>query len=166
MTVVKITGKPTAVASRDLEEKADWLFNNPKGHVIGIVEFAHLAATTPAPDAEKERTVEVRIVGLNLATPAQEETLRKAASALHLQKTTEGTLDPDGDVEMAQKVLDLTEHDLALRESIRLRAAMRLYASKARDAFLAHALTTTELRHELESIAAGLRVVLEGVEER
>lgn len=156
MTVVKIGTALSAQASEALTQHADWLYKHPGGRIVGIVEFEHLERVEPAPDTERKKVVVLRPSMLQVATPDQEETLRKAASAMHLIRTAAGTLTEEGDIELGQSILDATQLDLATREAARLQVAVATFAQQARQVFLAHRLTASELRYELESIATGL----------
>lgn len=160
MTTVKLTGKPTAAVSQMLGEHADWLYNNPGGRLVAVVEFQHTDRTEPAPDAsDKDRSVNLRMSMLEIASDEQAEVLRKAARAMFTIRTTTGTLDPEGEVEMSQVVLSQTVGETALREAIRLRIAADTWAQRAREAATLREPSVSELRHELEAIAQGLALV-------
>jgi hypothetical protein len=165
VTTVKIQGKPRAAATGAIELRADYLYTTPGARVIGVVEFAHTERTEPAPDTEKDRTVTLAISALELATHEQAETLRKAMRALYLERTAEGTLDIDGEVELSKTWLHATQFDLPLRESVRLRAGIRIWMEKAYAAFRTHNASETELRHELQALADGLNALLTGTQE-
>lgn len=165
MTAVKIAGKPYAAAQTSLEAQADWLYNHPGGRVIGIIELAHTERSEPAPDVDKDRTVTLGITMLELATAEQEETLRQAFRAMYIVRTATGTLDPDGEVEMSDRTLSSVKNELILSEASRLRAGVRAWAERARQAFLAGGLEAHELRHELEALHTGLYALAVGVKE-
>jgi hypothetical protein len=165
MTAIKIGGKPRAAAVDALNSRADWLYEHPGKRVIGVVELLHVSRTEPAPDEEKDRAVELAIGALEFATIEQEDTLRKALRALFMIRTATGTLDPDGEVEMSQRVLDYTNNDLSLREAVRLTAGIRVWADRAWAAQRTENASPIELQHELEAISAGLRALLQGTPE-
>lgn len=156
MTVVKIQGKPRAAAAGPIEQRADWLWDHPGGRVIGVVELVHTERSEPAPESDKDRTVTLAISTLELASAEQEETMRKAARALFLHRTAVGTLDPDGEVELSERTLNLLVGELHEREAVRLRAALTHWAEYARKVFLTPDLRESELRHELQAITDGL----------
>lgn len=162
MTTVKIVGKPRAAAAGSLEEQADWLYNHPGARMVGVIEFAHVERTEVPADEDKDRSVSLAITMLELATTDQEEPVRKAQRALFLNRTASGTLDIDGEVELSKYWLDESATDISLRESVRLRAGIRIWAEKARLAFTAPNLSPTEVLHELDAIAAGLAKLLKG----
>lgn len=157
MTVAKIGTTLSAQAAEVLGQHADWLYKHPGGKIVAVIELEHLERVEPAPDTERKKVVVLRPSMLEVATPDQEETLRKAASAMHLIRTAYGTLTEDGDVELGKSVLDGTVFDATAREAARLHVAVVEFAQRARQAFLAPNLTVTELRHELEALATGLR---------
>lgn len=164
MTAIKIGGKPHAAAAATLEERADWLFNNPGGRVVGVVELRHTSKTVPAPDTEKDKGVEVAITQLEFATSAQEETLRKVMRALFLQRTASGTLDVDGEIEMSKEWLRMAQGELGLVENGRLRAGIREWSQKLWAAQRDSNATVTSLRAEISKIRAGVEQLLGGTE--
>lgn len=163
MTTVKIQGKPRAAAQGPLEARADWLYTHPGGRVIGVVELVHTEVSTPAPDTEKDRSVTVAISTLEIASPDQEEVLRKAARAIYVARTAQGTLDVDGELEMSQSTLRLLTGELYERRAAELEAQIRYWAEQAHRAFTAPNLSDAELRHELNAVADGLYRAAAGI---
>ena len=159
MTIIKISGKPAASASDAIESYADKLYRDKSLRVIAIVELKHAGINEPAPDEGKDRSVEVRISGLEVASPAQEEDLRKAMRALYLARTADGTLDPDGEFEASKTVLSMIGERLADAEMVRLMAGARHWSGEARRVFRTSELSLTEMRHELQRIADGLHIL-------
>lgn len=162
MTLLKFDAKVSASASEALEPHVRPLFDNPGGRRLAIIEFAHTERTQPAPGSEKEPAVKVRITGLEVPNEEQEGYVREAQRFLHLQRTARGTLDDDGQLELDEGTLRLTGGHLSYLETARLRAALTLWASYARRALHAPNLVESEVRHELKTVADGLRAALDG----
>lgn len=159
MTIIKIAGKPAASASDAIESYADKLYRDKALRVVAIVEFKHAGINEPAPDEGKDRSVEIRISGLEVASPAQEEDLRKAMRALYLARTADGTLDPDGEVEASRSIMSLIGERLADAEMVRQGIGIRHWAGEARRVFRTPMITQQELLHELQRIADGLHLL-------
>jgi hypothetical protein len=159
MTIIKIAGKPAASASDAIESYADKLYRDKALRVVAIVEFKHAGINEPAPDEGKDRSVEIRISGLEVASPAQEDDLRKAMRALYLARTAEGTLDPDGEYEASKGVMSLIGERLADAEMVRLMVGVRHWAEETSKVFRTQEATVSELRHELQRITDGLRAL-------
>lgn len=164
MTAVKINGRPSASASEAVERYADTLYRNQGARIVVVAELKHAARTEPAPDEEKDRSVELKISALEVASPEQAEDLRKAMRALHLHRTAQGTLDEDGDIELANQTLRLCGDRLADVESAQLRAALRHWSDYTNRVFRTSNITETELRHELDNIRTGLERALNPAE--
>jgi len=160
MTTVKIAGKPAASASDAIEIYADKLYRDKALRIVAIVEFKHAGINEPAPDEGKDRTVEVRISGLEIASPAQEEDLRKAMRALYLARTADGTLDVDGEIAASKTALQLIGERMADAEMVRYGIGIRHWAHQAREVFRTPKITESELRHELQRIADGLTALV------
>lgn len=161
MTVVKIGGALAAAAADSLGRCADWLYANPNGRIVGVVELGHLERVEPAPGTERKKIVTLRMETLEVAAPGdQEDVLRRAAQAMYLIRTASGTLDPEGEVEMGETTLQQTVVDVNAREAARLSIATRELAARARSALRTSNPSVTELRHELQAIADGLFKVL------
>lgn len=161
MTVVKINGRPAASASDAVERFADQLYGNNRARIMVIAELKHAGRTEPAPDEDKDRSVELKISGLEVASPEQAEDLRKAMRALYLGRTAEGTLDPDGELEASKNTLRLLEGSLVDLQYVRLRVGLRHWLDRTRDVFRTPNLSNDELRLELDRIADGLAQVLD-----
>jgi hypothetical protein len=161
MTAAKIEGKPAAAAAAGLEPWIQPLYAAPSKRVIGVVELAHVLRTQPAPDADKEAEVRLRITHLEIARPEQEDAIRQALSALYLHRTAYGTLDEDtGQLQLSQGTLEATAGKLHALEAARLRAAVQHWGTYARRVLGVAEITTSEMRHELDTICEGLASAL------
>jgi hypothetical protein len=166
MTIAKIEGKPSAAAAAGLEPWIQPLYAAPSKRVLGVLELAHILRTQPAPDADKEPEVKLRITHLEIARPEQEAPIREALRALYLHRTASGTLDEDGQLELSKSTLELTGGLLHALEAARLRAAVIHWHQQCRRVLGVNEITVTEMRHELDTIADGLSAVLAAVDNR
>lgn len=74
--------------------QADAMWGDLGGTYIAIVEVEVIERTEPADDEEKDRSLKLRVTGIELAQDAdQEAELRGRRRAMYLQRTKEGTLD-------------------------------------------------------------------------
>lgn len=160
MTQIKLDDKPGASALLALEPHAQQLYARPGVRIIGIAELAHVERTQPAPDEDKEPSVKLRVAALEIANAEQEDVLRQAMNALYRHRTAYGTLNEHGEVAVADSVLKSTAGLLDAIEAARMRVAVRHWADQCRRALAVQAITVTEMRHELDAIAAGLEQVL------
>lgn len=166
MTVAKIESKPSAAAGSGLEPWVQPLYSVPSKRVVGVVELVHVLRTQPAPEADKEPEVRLRISQLEIAREEQEPAVREAMAALHLHRTAYGTLNEDGDLELSQRTLELAGGRLHAIEAARLRAAVQHWWTYARHvaALGDDKHTVTSLREELQTIADGLGAALAAVD--
>lgn len=160
MTTAKIEGKPASAAAQGLEPWIAPLYATQGKRVIGVVELKHVDRTQVAPDEDKEAVVRLRITHLEIARPEQEEPLREALRAIYLHRTAIGTLDDDGQLELSKGTLELTGGMLHALEAARLRAAVVHWQQQCRRILGISKITTSEMRHELDTIADGLAAVL------
>jgi hypothetical protein len=156
MTVIKLDSKMSTSARDAIDPLAPRLYVNRTARVLGVVELAHLQRMEPAPDADKEATVTLRITHLELAGEEQEEHLRQALRALYMQRTAAGTLDPDGEVLLSERTLELTAGVLHAVDAARLRVVVRHWSEYLRRVQGTAEMTVSELRHEVDTVAAGL----------
>jgi hypothetical protein len=164
MTVAKIEGKPAAAAAAGLEPWIQPLYAVPSKRVLGVVELAHVLRTQPAPDADKEAEVRLRITHLEIARPEQEDAIRQALEALYVHRTAYGTINEDGQLELSEGTLQATGGKLHALEAARLRAAVQHWGLYARKVLGIVEITTTEMRHELDTICKGLAAALAAAE--
>ena len=160
MTTVKIAGKPAATAAAAIERYADQLYTNQSARLMIIAELKHAIRNEPAPDEDKDRSVEVKISALEVANPEQDEAVRKAMHALYVGRTAQGTLDEDMDIELSETTLRQCGDRLLDLDVARMRVGVRHWADYTRRVFRTDELTATEARHELEVILGGLETLL------
>ncbi|MEU9208484.1 hypothetical protein AB0D27_11155 [Streptomyces sp. NPDC048415] len=160
MTQLKFDARVSASAQEALESHVRPLYDQPGSRRMAIVEFAHIERIEPAPGTEKEPSVKVRIVGLELPNKEQEPAVREAQRFLHLQRTARGTLDDEGQLELSESTLRLTGGMLAFIETARLRAGLAHWREYAQRLVHGPDLTVTEVRHEMQALAEGLGAVL------
>lgn len=162
MTQLKFDSKVSASAQEALEPHIRPVYATPASRRLFIGEFAAIERIEPAPGTEKEASVRVRIVSLELPNEAQEGYVREALRFLHLQRTARGTLDDDGQLELDESTLRLTGGQLAYLETARLRAALSHWAMYARRVLHTSNLTVSEVMHEMKTVADGLTAGLDG----
>lgn len=94
MTAIKIDSKVITDVAEALEPYADEMFKRRAGHWMAVVELAHSERTEPGPEEDKDPSVKLRIVGIEVAAGAvAEERLREAQQSLYTVRTSGGTLD-------------------------------------------------------------------------
>ncbi|MFI0576192.1 hypothetical protein [Streptomyces tendae] len=162
MTQLKFDAKVSASAQEALEPHIRSVYDVPASRRLFIGEFAAIERTEPAPGTEKEASVKVRIVSLEVPNEGQEGYVREALRFLHLQRTARGTLDDDGQLELDESTLRLTGGQLAYLETARLRAGLNHWESYARRVLHTPNITVTEAMHELKTVADGLHAALDG----
>ncbi|GHA00970.1 hypothetical protein ACFOOM_12500 [Streptomyces echinoruber] len=160
MTQLKFDAKVSASAQEALEPHVRPMYDQPGARRMAIIEFAAIERTEPAPGTEKEPSVKVRIVGLELPNREQEPAVREAQRFLHLQRTAHGTFDDDGQLELSDNTLRLTGGMLAYLETARLRAGLEHWREYAQRLMRGPDLTVTEMRHEMQALADGLTALL------
>jgi hypothetical protein len=161
MTDLKIDGKLTASGTEALADHAKSLYDRLGTTRMAIVELRAIERTTPAPGEDKAPGVKLRIAGLEVATKDQEDDVRRAQRALHLQRTAQGTIDEHGQIQISQDAIRLLGDVLHDREVARLRATVDYWAREARRV-VNHSATLRdgEIRHEMDRVAAGLETAL------
>ncbi|MFG3709504.1 hypothetical protein [Micromonospora sp. NPDC047730] len=162
MIAIKLDSKLTTAAGVSLERYASKLYGQPGMRLVGTVELRHVERTQPAPDEDKKPSVTLRVSGLELANPDQEDTIREAHRALYLHRNAQGTLDESGDIELADRTLKMAGNMLHAIEAARYEVAVRGWAEHARRAIAVNGSTANELRAELRKVAEGLERVLRG----
>jgi len=160
VTQLKFDAKVSASAQEALEPHVRPLYDQPGGRRMAIIEFAAIERIEPAPGTEKEPSVKVRIVGLELPTKEQEGAIREAQRFLHLQRTARGTFAEDGQLELSESTLRLTGGMLAYLETARLRTSLSHWRDYAQRIVHGPDLTVTEVRHEMQAMAEGLTAAL------
>lgn len=160
MTQLKFDARVSASAQEALESHVRPMYDLPGSRRMAIIEFAAIERTEPAPGTEKEPSVKVRIVGLELPNKEQEPAIREAQRFLHLQRTAHGTFDGDGQLELSDSTLRLTGGMLAYLETARLRAGLSHWRDYANRMVHGPELTLSEVRNEMQAMAEGLTAVL------
>lgn len=161
MTHLKIAGSPTASAMSALEPHIPRIYDRPGIHVMAIVELEHTERVQPAPNSDAEPIVRMRIVGCEVPNTDQEGVVREAQRALFLARTARGTLDEEGMLQLDEDTLKLTPGLLMSIECARLRAGLVHWTEYARRVVASSGkLIESEIIHELQTVADGLRAVL------
>lgn len=160
MTTLKVQGKPGQAAQAALAPHIGTLYANPGKRIVGVVELAHIERTQPAPESDKDASVTMRITSLEIPNADQEDTIRQAQRALHMQRTAFGTLNEAGEMELAERTLQLTGGMLNAIETARLRASLSHWMNYARRCVDNEKLTLSEVRNELRTVADGMSSAL------
>lgn len=114
MTDIKFDSKVLEGVAESLEDHTDTMFNQRKGRWMAVVELAHVERTEPGPDEEKNPSVKVRIVGIEVAgDDFSDERLRELQRGLFRLRTAGGTLDGELDPDIAQ-ARDVLKHGSGL----------------------------------------------------
>ncbi|MFE6866042.1 hypothetical protein ACFVFS_05760 [Kitasatospora sp. NPDC057692] len=97
MTDIKFDSKVLADVSAALEPFADAMFKSRAGRWMAVIELAHAERTEPGPDEEKDPSVKVRVVGIEVAADEfTDERLRVVQQDMYRRRTASGTLDEVG----------------------------------------------------------------------
>lgn len=161
---LKLDSKSSTAAEDVLAQHARPLYDRPGARIVGVVELAHIERTQPAPDADAEASVKVRITALEVGRDEQEHHLREAMRALYLHRTARGTIDEAGEVELSDRTIELTGGVLHAVEAARLRTVARHWGEYARAVTKTNKpLSSSELLRELAAIADGLDAAVYGV---
>jgi hypothetical protein len=160
LTKVKINGTPSTHALDALMPHVPSLYANLGKRVVAIVELAAVDRLQVAPEEDKEASVTLQVKHAEVAGPDQEEAVRLALRALHIQRTAYGTITEQGDIEIAERTLAACAGELAAIEAARLHIAVERYAELARTLQLNGKLTISDLRRELKLLADGLSATI------
>jgi hypothetical protein len=131
---IKIAGQLAANAADALTPHAHQLFANQAARRLVVAELKHAERNDVAPDEDKEASVTLRVAHLEVANAEQEETLRAVLRALHLHRTAYGTLDEEGEIELAESTLEGAADQLNAVEAARLHVAIDRWVDHGRDA--------------------------------
>jgi hypothetical protein len=160
---LKLDSKLATQAEDSLGLHARPLYDRPGARIVGVFELAHVERTQPAPDADKEASVKLRITGLEIANSEQEPHVRDAMRALFLHRTAQGTLDPEGEIELSDRTIDLTAGMLHAVEAARYRTGVRHWQEYAGNAVSqSKRPTVSDLLAELRTIRDGLAALAGG----
>jgi hypothetical protein len=143
-----------------LEPHVQRLYDRPGLSVMAIVELRHVERVQVAPGGDKEPSVSVKMIGCEVPNPDQEGAIREAQRALFLQRTAKGTIDEDGLVTLDDETMRRTGGLLTAIEVARLRAGLAHWTAYANQVTAkSHQFSTSEMAHEVDTIAAGLTAV-------
>ena len=163
MTTAKIDSKFSTQVGDALAPHVDPLMNNLRA---GKVETLHIVGTLvpsertePTPGEEKQPSVKLRLVSMEIPDRDQAETVREVQRALWLSRTATGTLNEEGEVQLAKHTLTDAGGDIAQITAAKLRAGVDQWAKEAHKAVTA-SLSASEMWHEMERIRTGLFVLL------
>lgn len=165
MTKLKIDSQMHVAAADALAPHIRRVYDQPGSSLLFIAEARHIERTQPAPDSDAEPSVKVRITSLEVPNRDQEDTIRDAARALHLQRTAQGTLDEEGQLILSAGTLKRIAGRLHEVEVSRLRAGLGHWVTYAQRVKSNGKLTATELRQEMDQLADGLAALLNGTSE-
>ena len=136
------------------------IYERQGGNFVFMAEARHVERIQPAPDADKEPSVKVRIVHLEIPNRDQVGAIREGLRALYLQRTASGTLEDDGQLVLSDRTLQHITGLLHEVEVARLRAGLRHWVNYAHRVNNNGQLTVSEMQHELDLITRGLEAVL------
>jgi hypothetical protein len=158
---LKLDGTPSTAAMGALEAHVAALYAKPGARLMGIVELAHIERVQPAPEADKDPSVKVKVTQLEIPNSEQVDAIREAQRALYISRTARGTLDEDHQLALAKQTIDLLGGSLAFRDVARLNAGLRTWVDYVTRVCTNEKLTAGELRHELDAIRDGLTALLQ-----
>jgi hypothetical protein len=149
---LKLASAMPSAVTESMQDLVKPLFSKPGMRIVGVVELAHVERTEPAPDEDKEPVVTVGLKMLEIAHGEQVDHLRRAAHALHVQRTATGTLDEEvGAFELNKHLLESLADQFALRETARLRAAME-YQATILNRLKVGTFETTDMRKQIAKL--------------
>lgn len=160
MTTLKIQGKPSAGAVAALQPHVERFYRRSGVRALAIVELAHVERTEPAKDADKDRTVTMRISAAEVPDPDSEGSIREVMRALYLLRTANGTLDEEGNLALSQTTLKHAAGIIGGQAIARLSAGVQHWQQYVGRVSSNGNLTLGELRHELDAIRDGLAALL------
>ena len=166
MTTLKFDSKLGAAAAAALEPHIRPIYDRPDCTRLAIIELRHVERTQPAAGSDKEPSVRVRITHLEIPNKEQEGVIREAMRALYLQRTAQGTLDEDGQVQLTESTLRNLSGLVHEIEVARLRAGLTHWVDYIARVNATTKLTISEIRHELDTIAQGMAALLHATGEQ
>ncbi|MFF9643657.1 hypothetical protein [Kitasatospora aureofaciens] len=106
MTDIKFDSKVIADVAAALAPHADAMFKMRGGRWMAVIELAHAERTEPGPEEDKDPSVKVRVVGIEVAADEfTDERLRQAQQDMYRHRTSKGTLDEDAHTYRADNIL-------------------------------------------------------------
>ena len=160
MTTLKLSSKPSTAAMQALEPHIRRLYARSGVRVMAVCELAHVERTEPAADSDKDASVTMRIAHLEIPAPDQEESIREVLRSLYLQRTSTGTLDELGNLELSKQTIEHAGGIVGHIAVARMTAGIHHWRAYVRRVQTNQALTVGELRHELDALAEGLAGLL------
>ena len=159
MTTLKLQGRPTAAAAQALQPHVQGMYDRPGRGWIAIVELEQTERTEPAPNADKDRSVHMRITSCEVPTGDTESSVREVMRALSTIRTAVGTLDEAGEIQLSKQTLHDAAGIVQLQSIARLAAGIDHWHRYVAQVCGNQRLTIGELRHELDAIRDGLAVL-------
>jgi hypothetical protein len=161
MTTFKIAAKPNSGAMQALEPHISRLYDKPGLSIMAVVEFRHDQRVQVAPGSDGDQSVTVKIIGCEVASQELEGVLRESQRALYVIRTARGTIDEDGAVDLGEETLRRTGGLMHAIETARLRAGLLHWTAYIAQVVAGSGkLNSTEMAHELDNVAEGLKAVL------
>lgn len=160
MTKLKFDSNMARAAADALAPHIRGIYDRPGATLLFVGEARHIERTQPAPDADGDPSVKVRITHMEIPNRDQEGAIREAMRALHLQRTAQGTIDEVGQLVLSEGTLKRISGLLHEVEVSRLRAGLAHWVDYAARVNAQSKLTVTEMQHELDLIASGLAALL------
>lgn len=162
VTAIKLDGKPSTHAAEALAPHAGAMFAKLGSTRMAVVELRSVERAEPAADEDKEQSVKVRVAHLEIANADQEDSLRRAMQALNLHRTSYGTLDDDGYIELSASTLERTAGEVNAIEAARLHVAVQKWTEFGRRILGQAKITMPELRREFDNMVRGLQAAADG----
>lgn len=163
MTQLKFESKPAAAAAEAIEAWVRPLYDHPGKRLVAVMELATTERTEPAPGSEKVPVVKVRITQLEIPSDDQAGHIREAMRALYLQRTARGTIDEDGQLEIAPDTLRLAAGQMYAVGFARIKSHLQHWRTYVNRLTYGPDLTASEWKHELDIVRQGLDAALSPV---
>jgi hypothetical protein len=135
------------------------MYDRPGRGWIVIAEVQQVERTEPAPNADKDRSVTMRITSCEVPTGDQEHSVREVMRALFVERTATGTLTEDGELQLAKQTIKDAAGITQLHAIARLSAGIHHWQQYVARVCGNQKLTAGELRHELDAIRDGLAAI-------
>lgn len=160
-TKIKI-GKMTSAAADGIHPHIRAMYDRPGATMLAVVELEHVERTQPGPASEADASVTCRISHLEVPVGAQVAPVRELQRALYLTRTAKGTLDGDGEVELAEVTVRQTAGMVLATDAAQCRAALRAVRDMAERARRNDKATAGTMAADLEAIEQAITGYLHG----
>lgn len=165
MTAVKIDSKLNTHAENALVPWANSMFSKRDGHWMAVCELAHVERSEPGATEDKEPTVKLRMVHVEVPDGQHADDLRDIQHALYVLRTKGETLDDvePGDAEDADVLFSRAKDAAAVAaDNAHLLRTIKMTADYA-DRVLSDGrpIDLDELRNALDGIRDRLRQAVE-----